>query len=276
MSSSLLDGKSVVITGAARGLGAAIAARCVAHGARVVVADVLEAELDRTAAELGSAVSACHLDVTDPTSWRRLADLCRDDFGRPDGLVNNAGIVRPASLQDATYAELQRTLEVNVGGTFLGTKWYLDIHVATSCDRPGSIVNISSVRGLIGGARTVTYAASKFGVRGITKAAAVELGPLGIRVNSVCPGPIESDMSVGNADFAGLDWQAYAAKLPLGRMGRPLDIGEAVVWLTSDASAFVTGVDLPVDGGLTATSHGITESSLSPEPGGSAEVHQAR
>ena len=120
-------------------------------------------------------------------------------------------------------------------------------------------MNISSVRGLIGGAQTATYAASKFGVRGITKAAAVELGPFGIRVNAVCPGPIESDMSVGNADFAGLDWEAYARRLPLGRMGRPADIGEAVAWLASDASAFVTGVDLPVDGGLTATSHSITD-----------------
>lgn len=253
-----------MITGGGRGLGAAIAASCVAHGARVVVADVLEAELDRTVAALGPAVTACRLDVTDPSSWRRLAEMCRDDFGRPDGLVNNAGIVRPASLQDATYVELQQTLDVNVGGTFLGTKWYVDLHLATGCDRPGSIVNISSVRGLIGGAQAVTYAASKFGVRGITKAAAVELGPLGIRVNSVCPGPIESDMSVGNADFAGLDWDAYAAKLPLGRMGRPRDVGEAVVWLASDASAFVTGVDLPVDGGLTATSYSITEPTPSP------------
>jgi 3alpha(or 20beta)-hydroxysteroid dehydrogenase len=120
------------------------------------------------------------------------------------------------------------------------------------------------VRGLIGGAHAATYAASKFGVRGLTKAAAVELGPFGIRVNAVCPGPIESDMSVGNADFAGLDWHAYAARLPLGRMGQPDDIGEAVAWLASDASAFVTGIDLPVDGGLTATSYSVTEPAAPP------------
>jgi 3alpha(or 20beta)-hydroxysteroid dehydrogenase len=259
MPSAVLEGKTVVVTGAARGLGAAIAVTCVAHGARVVIADVLEAELDATAARLGPAATGCHLDVTDPSSWTRLGERLRGAMGRPDALVNNAGIVRPASLLDATYADLQRTLDVNVGGTFLGTRWFLDLHLATGTQQPGSIVNVSSVRGLIGGAQTATYAASKFGVRGLTKAAAVELGPFGIRVNAVCPGPIESDMSVGNADFAGLDWHAYAAKLPLGRMGQPNDIGEAVAWLASDASAFVTGVDLPVDGGLTATSYSVTE-----------------
>ena len=128
---------------------------------------------------------------------------------------------------------------------------------------------MSSVRGLIGAARTVTYSASKFGARGLTKAAAVELGPLGIRVNAVCPGPIESDMTVGNAQFAGMDWDAYVAQLPLARMGRPGDVGEAVAWLASDASAFVTGIDLPVDGGLTATSYSVVGAPESPaSPGG--------
>ena len=134
---------------------------------------------------------------------------------------------------------------------------FLRLHLASGTSRPGSIVNMSSVRGLIGAARTVTYSASKFGARGLTKAAAVELGPFGIRVNAVCPGPIESDMTVGNAQFAGLDWDAYVAQLPLARMGRPVDVGEAVAWLASDASAFVTGIDLPVDGGLTATSYSV-------------------
>jgi 3alpha(or 20beta)-hydroxysteroid dehydrogenase len=110
-------------------------------------------------------------------------------------------------------------------------------------------------------ARVATYTASKFGVRGLTKAAAVELGPLGIRVNAVCPGPVESDMTVGNPQFAGLDWRAYVERLPIGRMGRPADVGEAVAWLGSDASAFVTGIDFPVDGGLTATSYSVTDPS---------------
>lgn len=263
MPAALLDRKTVLVTGAARGLGAAIAASCVAHGARVVITDVLDAELADTAAELGPAVTARHLDVSDPEAWAVLADELRGGLGRPDALVNNAGIVRAASLLDADYSDLRRTLEVNVGGTFLGMKTYLGLHRDIGGDQPGSIVNISSVRGLIGGAGSVTYSASKFGVRGLTKAAAVELGPLGIRVNSVCPGPIESEMSVGNPQFDGMDWDAYVAMLPLARMGRPADIGEAVAWLASDASAFVTGIDLPVDGGLTATSYSVAPRSRS-------------
>ena len=213
------------------------------------------------AAALGEAATAHHLDVSEPTSWSRLVDTLRRSVGRPDALVNNAGIVRASALADADYGELVRTLEVNVGGTFLGMQAYLDLHRSTRSDRPGSIVNISSVRGLIGGARVATYSASKFAVRGLTKSAAVELGPLGIRVNAVCPGPIETEMSLGNPDFDRQDWASYAAQLPLARMGRPIDIGEAVVWLASDASAFVTGVDLPVDGGLTATSYSVVPAS---------------
>jgi 3alpha(or 20beta)-hydroxysteroid dehydrogenase len=249
----MLAGRSVVVTGAARGLGAAIAAACVDHGATVVLADVLDDELASTAERLGPAATPCRLDVTDAAAWAALP------VGRPDALVNNAGIILSASLREATVEQLRRTLDVNVGGTFLGTQWFVERHLAAGDHRPGAIVNVASVRGLIGGAGAATYAASKFGVRGLTKAAAVELGPLGIRVNAVCPGPVESDMSVGNDQFAGLDWAAYASRLPAGRMGRPVDVAEAVAWLASDASAFVTGIDLPVDGGLTATSYSITD-----------------
>ena len=265
MTAPLLEGKTVLVTGAARGLGAAIATSCVDHGAQVILTDVLDDELAATAAELGPAATAHRLDVADPDGWATLAEVLRGSVGRPDALVNNAGIVRAASLRDADHSDLLRTLEVNVGGTFLGMKTYLELHCSSGADRRGSIVNISSVRGLIGGASAVTYCASKFGVRGLTKAAAVELGPLGIRVNSVCPGPIESEMSVGNAQFGGMDWDAYVAKLPLARMGQPADIGEAVAWLASDASGFVTGIDLPVDGGLTATSYSVVpRSDLAP------------
>ena len=256
--SMMLDGKTVVVTGAARGLGKAIAASCLRHGAQLVITDVLEDELARTAIELGSGVIAHTLDVSEPEAWLALANELRRSVGCPDVLVNNAGIVRAAALVDADLADLMRTLEVNVGGTFLGMKTFAALHQSAGTERPGSIVNISSVRGLIGGARSVTYSASKFAVRGLTKSAAVELGPRGIRVNSVCPGPIETDMSVGNPQFADLDWGTYVAQLPLGRIGLPTDVGEAVAWLGSDASRFVTGIDLPVDGGLTATSYSVT------------------
>jgi 3alpha(or 20beta)-hydroxysteroid dehydrogenase len=257
--SALLAGTTVLVTGAARGLGAAIAGTCVGHGARVVLTDVLERELALTTAALGDAATAHVLDVADPAAWDALAEELSGTIGRPDALVNNAGIVRAASLLDTELEDLRRTLDVNVGGTFLGMRTFLRLHVRSGTTRPGSIVNISSVRGLIGAPRTVTYAASKFGSRGLTKAAAVELGRFGIRVNAVCPGPIESDMSVGNEQFAGLDWDGYVAQLPLARMGRPVDVGEAVAWLASDASSFITGVDLPVDGGLTATSYSVVD-----------------
>jgi NAD(P)-dependent dehydrogenase (short-subunit alcohol dehydrogenase family) len=117
-------------------------------------------------------------------------------------------------------------------------------------------VNIASSRGLRAGRGVAAYASSKFGVRGLTKVAALELGELGIRVNTVCPGPIESEMSVANPQFGDADWGAYVAGLPLRRMGRPVEVAEAVCWLGSDASAFVTGIDLPVDGGLTSFAPG--------------------
>lgn len=258
MSSTNLTDRTIVITGAARGLGAAIAERCVHLGATVILTDVLADELEQTATSLGSTASSWHLDVTDPESWSALADHLRaTGVGRPDVLVNNAGIVKPAAITDTPLEDFRRALDVNVVGPFLGTQMYVTLHLERGDDKPGSIVNIASVRGLIGSARAAGYNASKFGVRGLTKGMAVELGPMGIRVNAVCPGPIESDMSIRNPMFAEMDWEAYVAKLPLGHLGRPVDIGEAVAWLASDASAFVTGIDLVVDGGLTATSYTV-------------------
>lgn len=252
----LLAGKSVLVTGAARGLGAAIAEACVRHGARVLLSDVLTEELARTTAALGDSASFHLLDVADPTAWAELAGVVRRDLGRLDVLVNNAGVVVGKTLAESTHADLERSFRVNVMGTFLGLQTFAELH-RDSGAQSGSVVNVASVRGLIGGAGATTYSATKFGVRGLTKSAAVELGPLGIRVNAICPGPIESDMSVGNPQFAQADWGTYVAKLPLGRLGRPTDIGEAAAWLGSDLSAFVTGADLPVDGGLTATSYSI-------------------
>jgi 3alpha(or 20beta)-hydroxysteroid dehydrogenase len=248
----LLSGKSVLVTGAARGLGAAIAQASVGHGATVVLADIETETLAQTVEALGPSARGVELDVSSPEAWERVGADLRESTGRPDVLVNNAGIVKPGPLVDTSYDDFVRHLTVNVVGPFLGIRTYVELHRSTGCERPGSIVNISSVRGLLGGRNTGAYAASKFGVRGLTKVAAVELGELGIRVNAVCPGPIETDMSVANPDFAAVDWETYVARLPLGRIGRPVDVAEAVCWLGSDASAFVTGVDLAVDGGLTS------------------------
>jgi 3alpha(or 20beta)-hydroxysteroid dehydrogenase len=250
-----LTGRSVLVTGAARGLGAAIARTCHALGADVTIADVLLPGAKQLAGELGERARAFFHDVTDPESWVMLAAQLRTTVGRPDVLVNNAGIVSPGPISAANYEDFRRTVDVNLGGTYLGIATYVDLHRELGVSRPGSIVNVASVRGMIGGANISGYCASKFGVRGLTKAAAVELGSLGIRVNAVCPGPIHSAMTAANPAFEEMDFDAYVARLPLGRMGQPVDIGEAVAWLASDASAFVTGIDLPVDGGLTATSH---------------------
>jgi 3alpha(or 20beta)-hydroxysteroid dehydrogenase len=250
---NMLEGKSVIVTGAARGLGAAIAATCLGHGARVLLTDVLEDELASTVAALGPAARGTRLDVSDPADWDRLVAILLADGWTPDVLVNNAGIIRPTPLMDTTYESFQRTLGVNLTGTFLGIQAFVRLHQHAPAGHAASIVNIASVRGLVSGPGAASYAASKFGVRGLTKVAALELGALGIRVNAVCPGPIASDMSIANPDFAAMDWEGYAAQLPLHRLGQPTDIGEAVAWLASDASAFVTGTDLVVDGGLTST-----------------------
>ena len=249
---NMLEGKAVIVTGAARGLGAAIAATCISHGARVMLTDVLEDELASTVAALGAAARGTRLDVSDPADWDRLVAVLIADGWPADVLVNNAGIIQPSPLMETTYESFQRTLGVNLTGAFLGIQAFVRLHQQGAA-RPASIVNIASVRGLVSGPGAASYAASKFGVRGLTKVAALELGALGIRVNAVCPGPIASEMSVNNPDFAAMDWDGYAAQLPLHRLGHPSDIGEAVAWLASDASAFVTGTDLVVDGGLTST-----------------------
>ena len=253
----LLIGKTVLVTGAGRGLGAAIAATCIAHGAEVLVTDLPGDELAETVRALGPSATGAVLDVSDAAAWDDLVDQLLAGRllagrGRPDVLVNNAGIITSTPLADTPHHTFQRTLDVNLGGAFLGTQAYVRLHRESGCTRPGSIVNVASVRGMFAGPGTGAYSASKFAIRGITKVAAVELGELGIRVNAVCPGPIATDMTVGSAQYATVDWDAYAAQIPLRRLGSATDVGQAVAWLGSDASSFITGVDLVVDGGLTA------------------------
>jgi 3alpha(or 20beta)-hydroxysteroid dehydrogenase len=245
-----LDGKTVLVTGAARGLGAAIAGSCVRKGAFVILGDIARDELAATAAGLGPSARTVHLDVTEAGSWDDAARVVRADHDRLDVLVNNAGILLPASLEDQSIDDFRRTLDVNLVGVVLGMKTFVALH-RENASNGGSIINMSSVRGIIGGTNISAYCATKFGVRGLTKVAAIELGPLGIRVNSVCPGPIVTDMSMGES-LAHLDWERYAQQLPLRRLGHPDDVAAAVCWLATDASAFVTGTELVVDGGLTA------------------------
>jgi 3alpha(or 20beta)-hydroxysteroid dehydrogenase len=251
-----LDGRTVLVTGAGRGLGAATARACLAAGARVVLTDVDAETVTTTAAALGAGATALQHDVADAASWDRVADAVRARAGALDGLVNNAGVHAPLRCADGDVGDFRRSLDVNLTGTFLGIQAFTRLAPSGG----GSIVNLASVRGLVSGDGLAAYSAAKFGVRGLTRSAAIELGPRGIRVNAICPGTIETEMS--QTAFADYDWDGYLRRIPLGHAGAPLDIANAACWLLSDAAAYVTGIDLPVDGGVLAT--GNTPEPLAP------------
>jgi 3alpha(or 20beta)-hydroxysteroid dehydrogenase len=238
-----LDGKVVVVTGAARGQGEAEARLFVAEGAQVVATDVLADEVEAVASDLGSAAVAVTHDVTDAEAWSRVIATAEERFGGVDVLVNNAGVHWIRLLVDEDPAALERLLRVNLVGPYIGMQAVVPAMVARG---GGSIVNISSFAGLSGAWGHSAYGATKWGLRGLTKTAALELGPSGIRVNSVHPGPIDTPMLPVPADSP-----LFAAH-PLGRAGTAEEVAEAVLYLASDASAYVTGAEITVDGGLAA------------------------
>jgi len=245
-----LQGKVAIITGAARGQGAAAARLFVAEGGRVVIGDVLDDLGTELAESLGDAAVYQHLDVSREEDWQAVLDATMQAFGTVDVLVNNAGILRFAALTDMSLEEYLRVINVNQVGTFLGMKTVAKPMIAAG---KGSIVNISSVEGLAGMPYLAAYTATKFAIRGMTKVAALELGPMGIRVNSVHPGMIVTDMVKDAAGGADVDLSPAAKRIPLRRMGQSEDIAEVVVWLASDRSSYVTGAELAADGGATAT-----------------------
>ncbi|KXU33827.1 3-alpha-hydroxysteroid dehydrogenase [Sphingobium sp. 22B] len=243
-----LNDRIAVITGAARGMGAVTARLFAAEGARVVLADILP-EVHDVAAEIGNAALAVTLDVADENSWAELDRRTRAAFGPADILINNAGIMCVGTLVDLELAAFERTLRVNLCGTFLGIK---TLAPGMKAGGKGSIVNISSTEGLRGINGMGAYTASKWGVRGLTKSAAMELSPFGIRVNSVHPGPIRTPIAL---DVADADLDADFAGLPLGRAGEPEEIGRLSLFLASDDASFITGADFTADGGMTAGSY---------------------
>jgi 3alpha(or 20beta)-hydroxysteroid dehydrogenase len=245
-----VEGKVAIITGAARGQGAAAARLFVAEGGRVVVGDVLDDLGQELADSLGDAAVFQHLDVSREEDWQGVLDAAIQAFGTVDVLVNNAGILRFAALTDMSLEEYLKVVNVNQVGTFLGMKTVAKTMIAAGT---GSIVNISSVEGLAGMPYLAAYTATKFAIRGMTKVAALELGPMGIRVNSVHPGMIVTDMVKDAAGGADVDLSPVAKRIPLRRMGESEDIAEVVVWLASDRSSYVTGAELAADGGATAT-----------------------
>jgi len=239
-----LDGKVAIISGGARGQGAAEARLFVAEGARVVIGDVLDGEGAAVAAELGSAAAYIHLDVTDEAQWAAAVGLAEDRFGPVSVLVNNAGILMFRTVDQTERADFDRILQVNLTGVFLGIK---TVTPSMAKAGGGSIVNISSTAGLTGLPYLGAYVASKWAVRGLTKSAAIDLGPKGIRVNSVHPGGIDTPM------LAGTDPDApYYKRLPVPRMGHPDEAARAVLFLASDDASYTTGAELTVDGGATA------------------------
>ncbi len=241
-----LDGKVVLITGAARGQGEAEARLFVAEGGRVVLGDVLDAEGKAVADSLGDAAVYAHHDVRDPDSWQAFVELARRSHGRVDALVNNAGVIVFQSMQETSLEDYRAVIEVNQIGTFLGMK---AVTAALQEAGGGSIVNVSSSAGLRGFANGIAYVSSKFAVRGLTRTAAHELGPLGIRVNSLHPGGVDTAMGWG---YEGVDVEKLYAGTPLGRIGEPIEMARLVLFLVSDESSYCTGAEFVADGGMLA------------------------
>jgi 3alpha(or 20beta)-hydroxysteroid dehydrogenase len=251
-----LDGRIALITGAARGTGEATARLFVEEGARVALADILDEQGERVAKELGDAALYVHLDVTSEGDWTRAVQAAVDHFGGLDVLVNNAGVLHMAAIEDTELADFERVVRVNQTGTFLGMRAVVE--PLRRAGR-GSIVNISSIDGLLAHNGVVAYAASKWAVRGMTRVAALELGKYGIRVNAVCP-EAGSPHMIAPYIPSGVDVEKIAARgqpyLATQRDrsidDRVRDVARLVAFLASDESASCTGADFPIEGGNTA------------------------
>ncbi|GAA1548293.1 glucose 1-dehydrogenase [Nocardioides humi] len=235
-----LDQKVALVTGASRGQGAAHARRFVREGAKVVIADVLDDEGGALAEELGDDALFVHLDVADEDSWAAATAALTERFGAPSVLVNNAGIVRHAPLLQEDLPHWQRVLDVNLTGCWLGMR-----ALAPHMTRGGSIINVSSNAGLVGFAQVGAYVASKWGLRGLSKTAALELGGAGIRVNSIHPGVVDTPMLT----FDPATSAAFRTQ-PIARAAQPEEIADLVVFLASDESSYVTGAEIAIDGGM--------------------------
>lgn len=245
---SRLAGKIAIVTGGSQGQGAAIVRHFVAEGAQVVIADIADDLGEALAAELGEAAYFRHHDVSDEASWTALVEDANARFGPVNVLANNAGLLRFAEIEKMAVEEYMLLVSVNQLGTFLGMK-----AVARTMRKNGggSIINASSVEGLAGMASLTAYTATKFAIRGMTKAAAMELGPKGIRVNSVHPGMIDTPMTRPHGGDAAMEYGA--GKVPLRRVGYPEDIAPLYVFLASDEAGYINGAEIAIDGGVTAT-----------------------
>jgi cyclopentanol dehydrogenase len=247
-----LDGKVALISGGARGQGALEAELFAAEGASVVFGDVLDDEgrqVERRITEAGGNAVYVHLDVTSDAEWADAVHTAEASFGKLDVLVNNAGIANADSIEDTTEDLWDRIMEVNSKGVFLGTRKALP---AMRRAGGGSIINVSSIAGILGRALTGSaYSASKGAVRTFTKTTAIQHASEGIRCNSIHPGPVDTPMLSGISDNPEILRQR-TDEVPLGRLGQSPDIAYGALYLASDESAWITGIELIIDGGITA------------------------
>jgi 3alpha(or 20beta)-hydroxysteroid dehydrogenase len=252
MSKNRLEGKVALISGGARGMGAVEAELFVSEGAKVMITDVREEEGQETARRISADGSQCLFmrhDVTNELDWDIVVSQTVQTFGRLDILINNAGIFEAGTTIDTKLDDFKRTTEINQYGVFLGMKSVADVMMK---QKSGSIINLSSIAGLQGAPGFIAYAASKWAVRGMTKSAARELAPFGIRVNSIHPGLIDTLM-LKTIDDLGEGIRAQVeASIPWGREGEAIEIARMALFLASDESSYATGAEFVVDGGRTA------------------------
>ena len=244
----LLDGRIALITGGGSGIGEGIAHGMAKAGARVLVADVNGAAAERVAGALGGDAAAYTLNVTDRNACDAVATSVHRDVGAISVLVNNAGIIRRGKVDDpGTRADWDATMAVNLDGPYNVTTAFLSQLIETK----GAVINIGSVQSFVALPNSAAYTTSKGGVRAMTKALAIELSPLGVRVNAIGPGMIATPLNASarqNPDYM----RNFQSRIPLGRIGEPADIAGPAVFLASDMARYITGVTLPVDGGFLA------------------------
>ena len=241
-----LQGKVAIITGGARGMGAATVRLFVAEGAKVLIADVLDAEGAALAKELGADALFVHHDVTDEASWNAVVAKAKSAFGGIDVLVNNAGVLLFKTIQATEKAEFERVIGINLVGTYLGTRI---VGAELIAKGKGSIVNISSVDGMKAANSLGAYCASKWAVRGFTKVAAMEYGHKGVRVNSVHPGGVDTAMGNPYAEPKA-DVNKRYTMVPMQRVGEPDEVARTSLFLASDEASYLCGAEIAVDGGM--------------------------
>ena len=252
-----LKDKVVVISGAAQGIGEAIATSFAEDGAQVIVTDINDTGGQALTARLGGSATYYHLDVTEEAEWTSVIGDTIRRFGRVDGLVNNAAVYIDALIEKTPTEDARRLIDIDLVGPWLGMKAVVPHMKAARC---GSIVNISSVDGMIGYCGCTAYTAAKWGLRGMTKSVAKELGPFGVRANLLNPGAIDTPIVQAGLEHAPFD--ALFGEIAMNRLGRADEVAAACAFLISDDSTYVSGADLTIDGALICGVYQLNKPSL--------------